>query len=152
MNKQMIAAAATVTLALTGAAAASDIYRWVDADGNVHYGDKPVGAQSERLAIESKPTDQARVAAQAQARVEARAQKREAEAAAAAAGPSEEEQQAQAEERRKACEQSRANMQRMVTSRRLYREGENGEREYLNEAEMQATRQRVEKEINEYCT
>ena len=150
MKKQMIAAAAT--LALSGAAIAGDIYKWVDEDGNVHYGDKPAGAQSERMAIQSRPTDPARVAAQTQARMEARAKEREEAAAAAAAGPSEEELQAQAEERRQACEQSRANLQRMVQSRRLYREDDNGEREYLNEAEMQATRQRVENEINEFCT
>ena len=152
MKKQMIAAAATVTFALSGAAVAGDIYKWVDEDGNVHYGDKPAGAQSERLAIQSRPTDPARIAAQVQARQEAAAQEREAEEAAAAAGPSEEELQAQAEQRRQACEQSRANLQRMVQSRRLYREDDNGEREYLNEAEMQATRQRVEDEISEFCT
>ena len=152
MKKQMIAVAATATLALSGAAIAGDIYKWVDEDGNVHYGDKPAGAQPERMAIESRPTDPARVAAQTQARIEAQAQERESEDAAAAAQASEEEQQAQADERRKACEQSRANLQRMVTSRRLYREDDNGEREYLNEAEMQATRQRVENEISEFCT
>ena len=152
MKKQFIVAAATLTLTVSGAALAGDIYKWVDEDGNVHYGDKPVGAQSERMAIESRPTDQARVTAQVHARTEARAQAREAEAAAAAEGPSEEELRAQAEERRRNCEKSRADMQRMVTSRRLYREDENGERVYLDETEMQATRQRVEEQINEFCS
>ena len=61
-------------------------------------------------------------------------------------------QQKQAEQRRQACEQSRANMQRLVTSRRIYREDDSGERTYLDEVEMQATRQRVENEISEFCT
>ena len=153
MKKQVIATAATLTLALSGAALAGDIYKWVDDEGNVHYGDKPVGTQPvERMAIDSRPTDQARVAQQTQARVEARAAAREEEAAAAAEGPSEEELQAQAAERRQKCETSRANMQRLVTSRRIYREDENGERVYLDESEMQATRQRVEDEISEFCS
>ena len=42
-------------------------------------------------------------------------------------------------------------MQRFVTSRRLYREDEAGERVYLDEAETQAARQRVEDQISEYC-
>ncbi len=152
MKKQVIAAAATLTLAVSGAALAGDIYKWVDADGNVHYGDKPAGAQSERMAIDSRPTDRARVSAQTQARAEARMQAREAEAAAAAEAPSPEELRAQAAERRQKCESSRANMQRLVTSRRIYREDDNGERVYLDEAEMQATRQRVEDEISEFCS
>jgi len=152
MNKQVIAATATLTLALSSAAMAGDIYKWVDDDGNVHYGDKPLSTQSERMDIASRPTDSARVAAQTQARIETRTQAREAKAAAAAEGPSEEELQAQAEQRRQACENSRANMQRMVTSRRIYREDEAGERVYLDEEEMQATRQRVEDEINEFCS
>jgi hypothetical protein len=151
MKKQMIAAAATLTLAASGAALAGDIYKWVDDEGNVHYEDKPVGTQSERMAIDSRPTDRARVAAQVQARADARAEAREAEAAAAAEGPSEEDLQAQAAERRQKCEQSRANMQRLITSRRIYREDENGERVYLDESEMQATRQRVEDEISDFC-
>ena len=72
MKTQVIAAAATLALAASGAALAGDIYKWVDAEGNVHYGDRPAGAQSERMAIDSKPTDEARVAAQTQARADAR--------------------------------------------------------------------------------
>lgn len=151
MKKQLIAAAATLMFVAPGAAIASDIYKWVDEDGNVHYGDKPSGAQSERMTIDSRPTNQAQVAAQTQARANARAEAREAEEAAAAEAPSAEELQAAADERRQKCETSRANMQRLVTSRRIYREDESGERVYLDEAEMQATRQRVEDEINEFC-
>ena len=152
MNKQVIAAAVTLTLALSSAAIAGDIYKWVDEDGNVHYGDKPAAStQAERMDIDSKRTDAARVTAQTQARVQARTEAREAEAEAAANGPSEEELQAEAQERRQACERSRANMQRLVTSRRIYREDESGERVYLDDAEMQATRQRVEDEINKFC-
>lgn len=152
MKTQVIAVAATLTLALSSVTVARDIYKWVDEDGNVHYGDKPVGTQPERLAIDSKPTDPARIAAQTQARVQARTEAREAEAAAAAQGPTEEELQAEAQQRREACEKSRANMQRMVTARRLYREDEAGERVYMDEAEMQATRQRVEDQISEFCS
>ncbi len=152
MRKLIITAAATLAFAATGIATAGDIYKWVDEDGNVHYGDKPVGNQTERLAIESQPTDSARIAAQNQARTAARTEAREAEAAAAAEGPSEEELQAEAQERAKKCSDYRATMQRFVTSRRLYREDDGGERVYLDEAETQTARQRVEDQITEYCT
>jgi hypothetical protein len=39
----------------------------------------------------------------------------------------------------------------MLTSRRLYREDENGERVYLDEAQMQSARDRVQSQVEEYC-
>ena len=149
MKRQLGAAAAILTLAASGIAFAGDIYKWVDEDGHVHYGDKPVGAQSERMSIHSRSTDLARIATQTQARAAARMEAKEAEAAAEE--PSEEELRAMAQERRESCEKSRANLQRMVIARHLYREDDSGGRVYLDEAEMQATRERVENQISEFC-
>ncbi|MDP6993611.1 MAG: DUF4124 domain-containing protein [Woeseiaceae bacterium] len=151
MKWQKGAAASILTLAASGIAFAGDIYKWVDEDGHVHYGDKPVGAQSERMAIQSTPTDPARIAAQTQARAAARMEAREAEAAAAAEEPSEEALRAMALERREACEKARADMQRMVGARHLYREDDSGERVYLDEAEMQVARERAENQVSEFC-
>ena len=63
----------------------------------------------------------------------------------------EEELRAQADERRQKCEASRATMQKFVTSRRIYTQDESGERVYMDDAQMQAARERVENDINEYC-
>ena len=152
MRKQILATAIALTLALSGSALASDIYKWVDAEGNVHYGDRPVGDQSERMAIQSRPTDPAAVREQYQARLQARSERREADAEAAAeAAESENEKRNEAEERMQKCQASRATMERFVRSRRLYREDANGERVYLDEAEMLAARQRVENDVSKYC-
>ncbi len=152
MRKQMFSAAIVLTLASAGAAFAGDIYKWVDADGNVHYGDRPVGEQSERMAIDSRPTDQSAVREQYQASMQARTEAHQADATAAEeAAQAEEEMRAEAEERRKKCEASRATMERFVQSRRLYREDDSGERVYLDEAETIAARQRVEDAVSEYC-
>jgi hypothetical protein len=75
-----------------------------------------------------------------------------AEAAAAPTGPSPEELQAQADARAEKCSTSRALLQRFVTSRRLYRQDENGERVYLDEDEMQAARERVENQVQDHCS
>jgi len=151
MKRQLGAAALILTLAASGIAFSGDIYKWVDEDGHVHYGDKPVGAQSERMSIRSTSTDPARIAAQAQARAAARMEAREAEATAAAEEPSEESLRAMALERRETCEKARADMQRMVSARHLYREDDSGERVYLDEAEMQAARERAENQVSEFC-
>ena len=152
MNRHLYAVAITLTLAVSGSAVAGDIYKWVDEVGNVHYGDKPVSNGSERVAIESRPTDRARVQSQYQAAAQARAENRDARAQADEEGrKAEEELRAQADERRQKCEASRATMQKFVTSRRIYTQDESGERVYMDDAQMQAARERVENDINEYC-
>ncbi len=42
-------------------------------------------------------------------------------------------------------------LQTYLTSRRLYRQGENGERIYLNEEETLAARAKVQEKIVEFC-
>jgi len=155
MKKLVIATASMLALIAANGVFASDIYKWTDEDGNVHYGDRPdgqpAGAQPVRVAIVSHPTDPARVSAAVEARSKSRAAKKEEEAAAAAAGPSKEELQAEAAEREQKCNTYKAQMQQLVTSRRLYREDENGERIYLDENETIAARERVENQITEFC-
>ena len=49
---------------LAATAAAGDLYRWVDAEGRVHYTDSPLpGTKVEKLDIRSQPTDPAALAA-----------------------------------------------------------------------------------------
>ena len=151
MKKTIITVAATMTLAVSGAALAGDIYKWVDADGNVHYGDRPIAPQSERMDIESSPTTAASVEAQRTALAASNDRRAESRTVAEEEAATAAELRAEAEQRADKCNAARATMQRFVQSRRLYREDDAGERVYLDEAETQAARQRVEKQINEFC-
>ena len=148
MTKQ--AFALFLILAVAGTAS-SQIYKWTDEDGNVHFTDKPVEGDAERVAIQSRRTDAERVQAQVQARAEAAARAAEEEAAAQPQGPTAEELQARAEQRAEQCAKYRERLQRFVQSRRIYREDENGERVYLSEEEMQKAREDVENKVQEYC-
>jgi len=49
------------------------------------------------------------------------------------------------------CQKYRDQLETYVTSRRLYREAENGEREYLDDKEVQEARTKTEELIVEYC-
>jgi hypothetical protein len=151
MKKLAIATVSMLALVAAHSAIAGDIYKWTDAEGNVHYGDRPAGEQPERVAVESQPTDPARIQAATQARADARTARSEAAAAAAASGPTPEQLKAEAAERAERCTSVKAQMQQLVTSRRLYREDENGERVYLDESETIAARERVENQISEFC-
>jgi len=150
MRYLSLTAVLILSAGLASNAAASEIYKWTDADGNVHYTDKPMDPSYEHLAIASRPTDNASVQAQTQARLERQATAAE-EAANAPAGPTRDELRAEAKERAEKCSLYRERMTRFVQSRHLYREGENGERVYLDESEKTAAEQKVQDQIKEYC-
>ena len=138
-------------LMASGLAVGSEIYKWTDEDGNVHYVDRPTGQPDEtRLDVYSSRTDNTVVQARIQARREARAA---AEQAASEAPPemTKEEIRAAQRERQQKCEQYRAQLEQYLRSQRLYKEDESGERVYLDEEQTLAARDRVQKQINEYC-
>ncbi len=152
MCYRAIAVALMLAVTAAGPATAGDIFKWTDDDGNVHFGDVPVSAESEKVAIQSRPTNPARVQATVQSRTDAAAKAAQAQAAATPAGPSPEELQAQADARAEKCSKYRAQLQSFVTSRRLYRHDENGERVYLDEEETQAARERAENQVQDNCS
>ena len=101
----------------------------------------PSASSEEPLAVNSGITDPPKV----EARNEAKA------AAIKPAAPTPEELRAQALEREEKCATSKARLQKFLTSRRLYRQEENGERVYLDEDEILAARESVQNQVEEYC-
>ena len=143
--------AALLALALTVPAVvlASDIYKWVDENGVVHFGDRPTGeAPVEIVDVASERTNPAAVRARVEASSIAKA---EPATDPAAQGATEEEIEAQERERAEKCAMFRERLQKFLTSRRLYREDENGERVYLDEEETLAARADVQEKVLEYC-
>ena len=148
----LLAAAALAASAVVPIAGAGEIYKWTDAEGNVHYGDRPSGdAGEERLAIVSQRTDSARVQAGIDARLERQAARAEARQNREDEDAERAEEEQQAADRAAACEENRNRLNTYNESARLYREDENGERVYLDDSEREAAKQRVQELINEYC-
>lgn len=156
MNKLRLILCTSLLSASLGLSAA-EIFKWTDEDGNVHYGDRPTGAvagqdQYETVPIASRRTDAAQVNAGVEARQERDAARAEARDAAAKAEEEAADARAEAEERSKMCEQSRARLEKFVRSRRLYRVDDSGERTYLDEAQMQDARAKMQERVEEYCS
>ena len=63
----------------------------------------------------------------------------------------EEQIEAQERERAEKCTMYKERLQQFLTSRRLYREDESGERVYLDEKETLAARAEVQEQVLEYC-
>lgn len=145
---------AALLVALTGPATtvASQIYKYTDADGTVHYVDRPTGAATEeRIAIISQPTDRAAVQTRVEGRLDRQQAAEDARTARADARQQEAAARAEREQRAQKCQEYRSRLETYVQSRRLYRQGDDGERIYLDDAEREAARQKVEELVAEYC-
>lgn len=143
---------AALAVTIAAPALADNIYKWTDADGNVHYEDRPSGDQGvERLTLTSTRTNNSVVQNRVQARQDSQAARQEAKNIAADEARTAEEEKAQAEQRKKQCANHRAKLQDLLQSSRLYRLDDKGERVYLDEVQSQESRQRAEELVTEYC-
>ena len=141
----------TIAVAASSAAISGEIYKWTDDAGNVHYEDRPTENQAvERLQIASRSTDNAAIRDQAQARIE---DKKVADQIASEAPEKMSRREIRAENarRQEQCQKYRDQLDQVLRSRHLYRAGDDGERTYLDEAETQVERTRVEDQVKEYC-
>jgi len=130
--------------------ARADVYRWVDDHGQPHYSDQwvpgseviktskahtPGGDGVARTADQRNLTaSNGRVAAQLGDQDNARAV-----------------QQDLASRHAVLCKQSKDNYMRAITSRRVYKEGAEGARDYLSDADADAYREQLRKQVQEYC-
>jgi hypothetical protein len=150
---QKIIAMFTFVLSITasGTVSAGDIFKWTDEEGNVHFSDKPAGESDvERLDIQSRPTNPARVQAEVQAQIDAHAQGAE-EEASEPQGPTSEELLAAAQQREERCQKYTQRQVEFTNNRRIYRLDENGERVYYDEAEMAVARAELDGLVEKYC-
>lgn len=151
--RSLAIACAVAAMTFTGGATASEIYKWIDEDGNVHYEDRPSGAASEqRIDITYRRTDNDAVRQRVQARVDAQTAREEKKSVAAAADKEAADNAVAQEERQKACERSRARLESYLQSSRLYRTEANGERVYLDDEQRQEARRKAEEQVTEFCS
>lgn len=154
MKGKLIAlSCAIATLTIAAGAMASEIYKWTDEDGNVHYEDRPTGARTEeRLAMTYRRTDGSALKKRVQTHVDATTAREEARSVAAAAEKEAAEDAAAEAEKAQRCDGARARLERYLQSRRLYHADESGEREYLDESQTQEARKKAEDQITQFCS
>jgi hypothetical protein len=138
---------AIVTLSLLAVSApAAEVYRSIDAQGNVVYSDRPASEESTKVALRTSApaartpsTSQAARAGEPAADVPDQATIEAAERAQLA------------EDRAANCKIATERNVRYSTSRRLYKEGDDGERVYLNDAELTEARNDAQAEVARWC-
>lgn len=135
------------------AATAADVYRSVDAQGNVSYSDRPQNDDAERVAVvapraASQPARPQAAAAPQPSMPASEPAATEPAATESAPQPTRAE---QAAERARNCEVARERATRYAESRRLYRNTPEGEREYLSDAEIDEARARAAADVETWC-
>jgi len=152
-GKRIVLTCAIAAITVSMGAMANEIYKWTDADGNVHYEDRPSGAATEeRLDLTYRSTDRGLVQARVKSRVDAQTAREEAKSTAAAAEQEAADNAAAEQQRRDRCDQARARLESYLQARRLYRTDDNGERVYLDDSQSQQARQKAEEQIAEFCS
>ena len=131
--------------------ASAIVYKWSDADGKVHYGDRPPdGVKAE--VIEMLGT---RVAAPAPAAPPARSAASGGSTSAAAPAAARDKPAADPSEAAAArgaqCEAAQARLKQVNEGRHLFRPGPNGEREYLTSEQIDSERLDAKKEVDAVC-
>ena len=148
-------------LALLGTAAASaDVYRSVDAHGNVVYSDRPTDKSEPVFVNASKPgRPGSTVSAPKSAEGNAQANAQNGQNAQAS---SQSQQGAQKEkgdltpaekeaEKQKNCQTARERKTKYDQSHRLFKTGPNGDREYMNSAEIDQARAQAAADVQTWC-
>jgi hypothetical protein len=147
MKRVLVCAA----LIVWSAVASAVVYKWTDAQGNVHYGDQPpdgVPAQIvEGLGYHVSSLNGAPASAPA----------RPAAPPGAAGAPAKDKpfDPAAADEataaRAKQCADAQARLKQAIEGRHLFKAGPNGERDYLTSDQIDAERADAKKEVDTVC-
>jgi len=132
---------------------AESIYKWIDDDDVTHFSAQPPqGVGAERTTISTKHTNrqltQARTEKSAEQMGEASTRRQQGrEQAAENKALTQNNQQIRTEN----CAMARKRSETYNTSRRLYRKGEDGERNYLSDDELDNERAEAEQLVSEWC-
>jgi len=137
---------------LASQAVAADVYRFVDAQGNVQYTDKPALLPAEKLAVQSRATDAAELAS----RTDAERARLAANDAARQQGTAQQADQRNAAQitataKAEQCKKARERFDAYTVSQRLYEELPDGQRRYLSDAELTAARGAAKASMDEMC-
>jgi hypothetical protein len=142
-----------ISLGVTSLACAQTIYKWVDTEGITNFSAQPpLGVNAERTSTRlheaNRQALQTRIdnSAERNAAVNTRKQQDKEQAAETQAQDKE-----QQELRIENCAKAKTRLIKYNTSRRLYRQLEDGEREYLSDDELDQERTGAQQLVNEWC-
>lgn len=158
INRIGLVTALLIGLGSSVGSIAQTVYKSVDEQGIVSFTDRPPLQQDvddsplDVMPLQIRLTNPAAIAAN---RESAAADKRARDLVDAAAGDNAEDEAAEAarkaDERAANCDLAQQRLSRYATANRLYKEGDTGERVYLNDQEIDAERLKAARAVDEWC-
>ena len=155
MSMQRIQCLLLLLLLLVGQGAGAGVYRWVDEDGRVHYGDRPPASEAAEATIvetqTSPPSSSSSVPNPSDRNITRQRlldqyQKEREEKKAASQKNREEKQRREIQ-----CAQARARLENYQTHPILYEPLANGKRRYFSDAEHAQAVAAAEQEVARWC-
>jgi hypothetical protein len=132
--------------------ASAVVYKWVDAQGKVQYGDRPPDGVHAEIMEMIGPHGVARPAQPAAAPAKPAPAAARATASTVADDPARKAVQEDVEAARaKQCTDAQERYRKSIEGRRLYRVGSDGEREYLTSEEIDAERLNAKRDVDAVC-
>jgi hypothetical protein len=130
--------------------AAADVYRWVEKDGRVHFGDRPPPGSAERITVPVAPAPDAGLKhrrLKQRRLLDAFEEERQLQGQAAKEAAQE------AERRRQFCRQAQHRLRGIEASRRVYELDEHGNRAYRwwDDNEKQQATAEARQAVQQYC-
>jgi hypothetical protein len=133
-------------LAWSGMASAV-VYKWVDAQGKVQYGDSPPdGVHAEVVELLGTHTSRSAAAAPAPSARAASTSTTPVDSSAKQAVD-----QDVAATREKQCADAQAEYKKLIEGRRLYKTDDSGQKQFLNSDEIDAVRMNAKQEVDALC-
>ena len=132
---------------------AGDVYVSKDANGNIVYTDTPQSLPAQKVGVASTPDDDAAAQQRYQAEMSQLKQQNQASSAAQAQqATATQAAKLSAEDLAKRCADARQHYQTVMESRRLYQDGPNGERVYLDSDQIDAARVTAKQMMDQMCS
>lgn len=133
-------------------AAAAEMYRWVDSNGQVHYSDSPppAGAKSTRTIV-TPPAAPAAAPAKSKTWQEKDLEFRQRQAAEAEAQAKKDKESADAKQKKANCEAARRNLQTLESGQRVATTNAQGEREFMDDTARQKAIEEARRAVNSWC-
>lgn len=138
---------AIAAVLLSSALHGAEVYRSVDANGNVSYSDRPFSRDAETIVITTPHVSSPPPAPATPAAADSQPQASEPEQPP----PPQPTARELAAEREANCAAARERNDRYQMSRRLYRSLPNGEREYLSDEELDAAKAGAAADVEKWC-
>jgi hypothetical protein len=140
-------------LAVIGFTAQAEIYKWTDAQGRVHYGDRPGGDNAQAMPVAPAPEATGQTAVESAAQRAQRRQRmldiyREERAEKEAAR---EQARQELNKTKENCRRARLEYDRFSKSRLIYDYEDNGERRYLSDKEREGYVESLRQAVERWC-